>query len=203
MQHEIISIIGGGWSLRELHPEGRSRIPGYKIGVNDSCTRLVVDEGLTMDRLWIEGRWAQLRNIRLPVWVRDSALRNIVKRPVWLNSFSCDHETVQLSDDPGRLNGPNSGHCAINLAYQRRPRRIILWGFDMNRAADGAPYWYPAYPWSKAPQGNTSNRSYSEWATGFEVVAAQCKAAGIEIINASLVSAITSIPKVDPWTLLV
>lgn len=202
MPCSTISVIGGGWSLRELRPEGRARIPGFKIGVNDACTRMVVDVGLSMDRLWIEGRWSQLRNIRLPVYVRDSALRNITKRPVWLTPFACDHETFQLSGDTGQLNGPNSGHCAINLAFQKRPTKIILWGFDMNRAPDGAPYWYPVYPWSKSSTGNTSNRSYGEWAHGFEIVADQCAAAGIEIINASLVSAITNLRKVDPWTLL-
>lgn len=202
MHSDTVSVIGGGWSLRELHLEGRSRIPGYKIGVNDACTRMVVDEGITMDRLWIEGRWGQLKNMRLPVWVRDSAMRNIGKRPIWLNQFRCDHETFELSDNHGQLNGPNSGHCAINLAFQRRPRRIILWGFDMNRASDGAPYWYPVYPWAKSSAGNTSSASYGAWAAGFKEIAERCAAAGIEVINASLVSAITEIPKVDPWKLL-
>ncbi len=202
MSEALVSIIGGGWSLRALHDTGRDRIPGVRIGVNDAFVRMKCDMGVTMDRLWIEHRWNDAARIRLPLHVRETALRNIELRPLWLRTFLCDHETEQLSEDPGHLNGASSGECAINLAYQMRPERIILWGFDMCRAPDGSAYWYPAYPWSKRPSGSTPPGEYERWSHRMEAVQAACDRAGIKLLNASAHSAITCIEKVDPWSLL-
>jgi len=199
---EVVSVIGGGWSLGMLSPEERERIPGHRIGVNDSFLHLGCDEGVTMDRLWTENRWRECELIARPLSVRDTALRNIKAQPLWLTAFACDHDTDRMSDIRGTYNGRNSGACAINVAFQMKPRFIILWGFDMCRSPKGEPYWYPVYPWSRCREGNTPPRVYQDWSAGFRIIAAQCAEAGISVINASPVSAITTITKVDPCKLL-
>lgn len=204
MRRETISVVAGGWSLTSLGEEGRSRIPGLRIGVNDAFLKMRCDVGLTMDRMWTEHRWAKVKTLRQPFHASDNAVRNIkIGGRKWLQVFRYNIEALELSDTRGLLHGRNSGHCAFNLAYQMRPRRIILWGFDMERSPSGEAYWYPPYPWSKAgPRGNTSGADYAQWAARFLCPIEQCRAAGIELINASPVSAIIGVRKADPWALL-
>jgi hypothetical protein len=193
-----ISILAGGWSVKGLD---LTRLPGKVIGVNDSAVRARCDIAVSMDRLWTENRWANLHALKREAHIRKSAIKNIAARPDWLHLFDCDHTLAELSEVEGILNGTNSGLCALNLAYQMRPRRIILLGFDMCRSPRGEAYWHDPYPWSK-PQGGTGNGRYAEWAGQFARAAAQCKASGIEVINASKASKITAFPKVDPRDVL-
>lgn len=193
-----ISILAGGWSVKGLD---LSRLPGTVIGVNDSVVHARCHIGVSMDRLWLENRWANLQALKRIAHIRTAAMKNIAARPGWLRLFECDHTLAELSDKDGVLNGTNSGLCALNLAYQMKPQRIILFGFDMCRSPKGDAYWYPNYHWSK-PQGGTGNKRYEEWAGQFARAAEQCKAAGIEVLNASKPSRITAFQKIDPREIL-
>lgn len=194
MDGDTISILAGGWSAKAID---KSRLPGVVIGVNDSIVHAKCDIGLSMDRLWTEHRWANLQALKRPAYIRISALKNIDARPAWLHPFGCDHTLSELSDDKSVLNGTNSGLCALNLAYQMFPRRIILFGFDMCRGPHNECYWFPPYSWSK-PEGGTGNGRYKEWAGQFARAQEQCKAQGIEVLNASRHSKIEAFRKVDP-----
>lgn len=196
-----VSIIAGGWSLQELGDDGRLRIPGFRIGVNDSFLLTPCDVGLTMDRLWIENRIKRAEAIGKTLWVRRTAMVNIKQHTAFVRRFECDHETGAFADKAGQLNGPNSGHCAFNLAYKMRPKTIILWGFDMNRSPVGAAYWYQPYPWSKVG-GGTAGATYESWSRTIVPAMAQCLRHGIRVVNASPYSAVEGIEKVDPWSLL-
>ncbi len=199
-----ISVIGGGHSAGSLKNPPRG--VGIVIGVNDSMWRSQCAFGVTMDRLWMENRWAEI-NRRVGqgtlrhIHARHAALKNIRDRPPWLHGFDNDHTSSQMSDEPGRLNGTNSGLCALNLAFQMRPERITLIGFDMNRGPDGRAYWWqknaaePGYPWAK-PGGATTGGKYKEWAAQFAQFAQACRRERIQVINASPTSAITEFPKV-------
>lgn len=192
MQPDVISIIAGGWSVRGVDLD---RVPGTIIGVNDSVIHAPrCDIAVSMDRLWVEYRFPQLRERGKLAWLRRSAVQNVERKFPWLHVFECDHESPEFVDAPDMLNGTNSGLCAFNLAYQMRPKQILLFGFDMKRGANGEAYWYPPYPWtSKA--GGTSSRKYQTWAGEFFAAAARCKAAGIAVLNASPASAIDVFPK--------
>jgi hypothetical protein len=192
---ETVCVIGGGWSVRGVD---LAALPGILIGVNDSAIHARVDIAVSMDRLWAEHRFVELRERRRLTYLRRSAVQNLDTRWPWLHVFDNDHESVELSEDLARLNGTNSGVCAINLAFQLRPKRIVLFGFDMNRSKHGAAHWYPAYPWTTAA-GATSSGKYNAWAAQFDRIAAQCKAAGIEVVNASPTSAIKSFPKTSEF----
>jgi hypothetical protein len=198
VQPEVISIVGGGWSVRHID---QARIPGTIIGVNDSAVLLPrCDIAVSMDRLWTEYRFDVLRDRRRLAWLRRSAVQNVPSKFPWLHVFECDHESTEFIDLPDMLNGTNSGFCAFNLAYQMRPKFILLFGFDMNRNANRAAYWYPPYPWtSKA--GGTSTRKYKNWAGEFFAAARKCKDAGITVLNASPQSAIDVFAKTDEYAL--
>jgi hypothetical protein len=175
-----ITVLGGGSSLR-----GRdlSQLPGLVIGVNDAAYHRPCDIAVSMDRLWTENRWVWLRDRAGRTWLRRSAVKNCPERWEGLQIFECNHEAVALSPCDGVLNGTNSGFCAINLAVQMRPARIYLYGMDLGRGPAGEAYWYPPYPWAK-PQGGTADGRYAAWAQQLKTIAAQCAAAGIELIRA-------------------
>jgi len=191
-----ISVLGGGPSAQGLD---LSRLPGLVIGVNDACVLAPVNVCVSMDRLWTENRWGQLMALAKPTHLRRGCQRNCTGQWPGLVNFECDHTSTVMSDAPGTLNGVNSGMCALNLAYQRRPARLLLFGFDMRRQGD-RPYWWKPYEWR--PKGATSGGKYAQWARQFDQLAPQFKAAGIEVINGCKNSAITAFPRVSPQTLL-
>lgn len=203
---EVISVIAGGWSLTGVDLD---RIPGFRIGVNDSAWRARVQLGVTMDRLFFEGRRAQLEQ-RFPAdmssgfYYREGIDKAGTAPAHWVR-FDCDHRASNMSLDwkpRTRLNGMNSGICAINLAYRMKPERVILWGFDMCREPkSGRPYYHEPYPWAR-PNGATSDGKFLEWMRAFHDIRQQFDAAGIELVNASPGSAINTIKKIDPGVLL-
>ena len=198
MSVKDISIIGGGWSAANAD---LANAPGLVIGVNDSAVQTRCDIAVSMDRLWTEYRWPQLCAGLLSyelrhAWIRRAAAKNIEPDVNGLRLFECSHKSTVFSEHAGTLNGTNSGMCAFNLAYQMRPARIWLFGFDMNRSPDGQAYWYPPYPW--AGKGATTSGKYKEWSKQFDYAAKQCVAAGIKVLNVSTSSAIDSFTKIDP-----
>lgn len=174
---DTISIVAGGHSVSRVDP---AKIPGLIVAVNDSALRLPRrDIAVSMDRLWIEHRWAELRALGVETHFRKGAAKNLAPPlPAWLNLFDCDHTSAELSDEAGVLNGENSGYCAVNLAYQRRPRELYLFGFDMAAGPKAERYWYPPYPWVK-PGKDTSRGKYPAWAMSFELAARALARAGI------------------------
>jgi hypothetical protein len=194
-----LSIVSGGWSVADVD---LSKLVGFVIAVNDSGVLVPrCDAIVSMDRLWTEHRWSKLFEMGRSTWLRRSAIQNIppIDRTMatWLNVFECDHESSVFSDDPTRLNGTNSGACALNLAYLLKPRRLFLLGFDMNRSPKGRPYWYEPYPWANQ-NGGTGNKRYKEWASQFEQAAASFRSVGTEVFNVSPRSAIDVFQKITP-----
>lgn len=175
----------------------RDHLPGFVIGVNDSAVRARCDTCVSMDRLWTEWRWPDLVKIGRRAHIRDAALKNVTARPEWLRPFTCDYKTTVFSDFVNVLNGTNSGACALNLAWQKFPRRVYLFGFDMNRSPNGAAYWFPHYPWTQ-PQGATKKGKYDEWAGQMEQIAEQFRAINAEVLNVSATSSIEAFRKITP-----
>ena len=193
---DLISVVGGGPSAGLVDP---NKFPGLVIGVNSALEYARCDILVSMDRLWVEHNWDLLRVTHLPSFIRKSALRNCQGSWEGLVPFDCDHLTETFSDEAGRLNGFNSGYCALNLAYQLRPKRVYLFGFDMKRR-EGKVYWWPHYPWR--PTGGTSPGLYKRWAARFNKTPPQFKSVGIEVINGCEDSAIAAFKRVDPRTLI-
>jgi hypothetical protein len=170
-----VTVIAGGWSASQFD---LAKLPGTVIGVNDAGLLAPrVDILVSMDRLWAENRFDRLRGLRKPTWLRRKTLINIdLTGCRWVTPFENDHTSTVLSDEPGTLNGTHSGFCALNLAYQLRPRDLYLVGFDMRRGPQGEAHWFPQYPWS---ENSTGAARLQVWAEQFEGAAKKLHAAGI------------------------
>jgi len=176
-----ITIVAGGWSASQFD---LGKLPGTIIGVNDAGLLVPhVDVIVSMDRLWAENRMDQLRGLRKPTWLRRRTLMNIdLTGCPWVTPFENDHQSTELCDTPGTLNGTHSGFCALNLAYQMRPRTLYLVGFDMARGPKGEAHWFPPYPWSAS---STGAARLDVWAKQFDGAAAQLREAGIQTFIAT------------------
>lgn len=196
---KTVSIIGGGWSASLVDLK---RLPGTIIGVNDAAILAPrCDIALSMDRLWTEHRFDALRAAARNSYIRRNALQNLTIHWPWLKVFECDHTSTAFSLDASVINGPNSGYCALNLAYQLRPTRVFLVGFDMQRGPNGEAHWYPPYSWAPAG-GTTSAKKFAVWAAQLEHAAKQFKIAGIEVFNVTTRSAAKSFKRISPAELL-
>lgn len=218
MTGRTVSIVGGGWSMKGID---HSKIPGEVIAVNDSAFLLERKPNyiVSMDRLWVEHRWSNdpankggLVGLMLPTFLRRNVLKNVPwqDRPWgWLHAFDCSIQEPLMSLDPLVLNGPNSGHCAMNLAFTMKPKTLFLFGFDMCRNEKGEAYWFPPYEWvnnkraggvtqSQKAQGATGARRYTEWAGFMRQAAEQFKDLDCKVFNVSPMSAIQCFEKVSP-----
>jgi len=134
---ETIIIIAAGNSVKDMDLKAVCE-RGYVIGVKNAAWCAPADIGVCMDRHWTEQFISFLKG--KPWW-----LRKVPKDLEWegLRKFKCNHLSNEFAEEEGTLNGGNSGYCAVNLAYQMRPKRIFLIGFDMT----GEAYWYEPYWW--------------------------------------------------------
>lgn len=198
MVNEVI-VLAAGPSVRDYNLRDLER-RGILITVNGAGLYTKPDIALTMDRLVAEYCCPLFRIQGVPkVYIRKGTTQNFDTASL------CDGRYVQFEHDgdqpaymtpvEGRLNGSNSGTCGLNLAYQMAPKRVFMFGFDMQRGDKNAgdlPYWYPPYPWHLA--GAAKNRKFMEWVGEFDEVARQFKAKGIEVFNVNHRSRIESFP---------
>lgn len=197
MQPDVISVVAGGWSFRGVD---QRRVPGLVIGVNDAGTRLPICHTIvSMDRLWTEHRWEELKRLRRYTLLREACLPNIKERPWWLDVYKCDHTTSEIGGYR-QFNGTNSGAVAAQFALAFNPKVLYLFGFDMGVCPrTKRKYWYDDYSWVK-PGAGVGN--LHAWAKQFEPLAAEAKRRGIKVLNCSLASTIPVFKKVDPQRVL-
>jgi hypothetical protein len=205
----LVSVVAGGWSFGVVD---HKKIPGVIVAVNGAAEHLrcpIIDDVVTMDRLFFEYYWSLMLDfdtasaMEPDIWVRNHAakrmdrdLLNRAQDEGWLHVFRNDNSgRATMSDDPDVLNGSNSGMCALNLAYQMKPKRLYLFGFDMCLSPRGEAYWYKHYFWAR-PSGAGASQ-LAKWANEFTRVAAQFRDAGIEVINVSPASKIKCWPRVS------
>jgi hypothetical protein len=115
----------------------------------------------------------------------------------WLKSMTRTNLQI-LSTDPYKLNfNTNTGAAAINLAYLLGAQRIILVGFDMN--IEGIhQHWHNGYRSVETEENEPSNdlkATFTTHSAKFPAIKNQLDKLGIEIVNTSLNSSITCIPK--------
>jgi hypothetical protein len=85
--------------------------------------------------------------------------------------------------------GGNSGFQAINLAVQLGACRIVLVGFDMR--VDNGVHWHGEH---RTELGNPGLDNVIKWRRILDEAASELVGMGVEIINASASSALTSYP---------
>jgi hypothetical protein len=164
------------------------------IGVNESSVLVQCDVAVTMDRLWSEHRWHRYFTTRAgELWIRRGADKALPTHPR-RRQFECDHESWRMSDEPGVLNGTNSGMCGLNYAFQLKPQRLYLFGFDMQRGPKGQPYWHKPYEWRQ--KGATKPGTYRSWTPQFECIAQQFREAGTVVKQVNNRSRITAFEQI-------
>lgn len=98
----------------------------------------------------------------------------------------------RLHFEPGTIGGGgNSGFQALNLAVQWGARKILLVGFDMTDRAN--VHWYGRNQWPAANNPDQSN--FKRWLAAFEGAAGQLRDIGVEVFNASTISALGCFPR--------
>lgn len=190
-------ILGGGPSLLpwqsklwDLHQKGNV------ICVNDSYKRMnSPDLIVTLDHLWLEKNIEQIKWMSAPVIaaVDESNPRIPSSNLTYLKRLHRSGMNVEarFSDNPGELiNGMNSGHAALQVAYLKGAKLIYLLGFDFKEIADKT-HFHAGYPWHNR---DNSKRLYPVWAEAFKYTLPQLKMAAVEVFNCSGDSLLTVFP---------
>lgn len=179
--HDTVILLASGPSVKQYNLRNlESR--GTLIAISGAALYVKPHIAFTMDRLVAE--------LCYPLWliqgvprilIRECIVKNFKVEPHSTQLFQHDGPATQMTLAPGKLNGSNTGACALNLAYQMTPRRVFLLGYDMQRGPLNEPYWHPPYPWNTA--GAAKNGKLAEWALEFREIARQFRACGIQVFN--------------------
>ena len=120
----------------------------------------------------------------------------------WLKVIKKNNTPSGLSFDPRVLRwNLSSGAAAINLAVLFGAKRIVLLGFDMKKVeVDGKERenWHDDYERNPNPKRNP----YQRFLAPFPGIAESAKRHHIQIVNATLGSALMVFPIVDPEDVL-
>lgn len=192
-----VTVVAGGASVMNYRLRGIED-NSYVIGVNDAALYTRCHVAFTMDRLWLEGRQLLLKVIEPPeVWYRRGTPKNFEPPHRW-NAFVHDEGyPTQMTKEYGKLNGSNSGTCAVNRAFQLKPERVFLLGFDMQRGPKSEKHWYPDYPWANDEKSGTKRGTFNDWAQEFADIALQFNREGIEVFNVNHRSLIEAFPVIS------
>lgn len=88
--------------------------------------------------------------------------------------------------------GGNGGFHALNLAIQFGAKRVVLVGYDMR--VDRGVHWHGEHP---KGMNNPAEVNVRKWLHILDKQAGLLGRLGVEVLNASPVSALTAYPKVD------
>lgn len=116
-----------------------------------------------------------LRCFNGELWTRDRDAAN----QYGLNYIASINATG-LSTTPGLIHsGYNSGYQAINMAFLRGYRRIVLLGYDMKKGRDNRQHWFGEH---SQPQMCVP-LPFDTFIGAFEELATDAKILGLHIIN--------------------
>lgn len=125
-----------------------------------------------------------------------------VEKTGWVKFVGRDTKHPRgISPNPVKVSwNENSGAAAISLAAHAGAKRIILVGFDMKLNDEAKQHWHGVYRSggvSAQPKDRRKPMSlpFDRHLRGFDAIASDAKALGIEIINANPDSAISQFPK--------
>jgi hypothetical protein len=183
---DSVFLIGGGPSLRGM-PLGLLA-KRTTIAINDVAVHVPWATALfSLDPDWIVRRRDFVAAFRGERYLAAPAH---IPRDIPSVTYMDRVEAIGLSDDPQVIhNGGTSGYGALNLAYLKGAKFIVLLGYDYC-AIDDRCHWYDDKTTSSWDQS-----VLDEWAANFRSTTAQLRAKGITVVNASPVSRIDAFPK--------
>jgi len=191
---DVVSIVACGPSALKC---GAASAPGMVVAVNGAFRYVRHDVALTMDGRFAREEWPKLQG--RPFVVRGSAWQHAIdagaKHWEGVNVYACDNKSTRFATTPEPntgdmiLNGTNSGYVALNFAFNMKPRRVYLYGFDM----DEPEHFFGPYPW--AGQGCVNSEAkFGAWREEMHAAALQFRAAGIGVFNTNPRSRIREFP---------
>jgi hypothetical protein len=179
-----VVILGGGSSLTPAdvnYCRGRAKV----IAIKEAHTLAPWADALyACDEKWwryykgvpeFSGLKYRLEANGLHPWPDVQVLKNTGK------------DGLELSPN-GLRTGQNSGYQAVNLAVHLGATKIILLGFDMWRGPSGEANWFGKHPLHVASP-------YPVFLQLFATIAEPLKAAGVEVINASRFTVLSTFPR--------
>ena len=184
-----VVLVAGGSSLSGFDFGRLAELDAWLVGINESIFYAPrCDCGVSVDRRFVEKRFDRLQ---------EKIAGGMEMVAACGDGHRCDGMTVltrrltnRLSDRPTEIiTCGTSGYGALNIAYLKRARRILLLGFDYSH--DGAHY-YPDYEWHRPPKRADC---WHFWAKFYSSTKAQLDAAKVEVFNASPGSTITAFPR--------
>lgn len=185
----VVSIVAGGPSALKC---GAARAPGFVIAVNDAYQHVRHDALLSMDGRWAKNRLPMLMGGDGAVHIRRSAMRHVnpsecsTRTLQRVRVFDCDHTSGVFGVHAHVLNGPNSGYCALNLAYVMRPEVVYLFGYDHK-----GDHFHPESEWRQRGEGcANSPAKFKTWAEMCFAARAQFDLSGIRVVNTNRDSAV-------------
>lgn len=102
-------------------------------------------------------------------------------------------EGLELTEPGAIRHGHNSGFAAVNLAVLLGAARVVLVGYDMQRAGGdprGALHFYPC-------AGTVGRGEFATWLRIFQTLPPALEAVGVTVVNASRVTALEVFPRVE------
>jgi len=187
-----VYIVGGGTSLRGFDFD-QVRDKGLLLGVNDGAHYADAHALFSLDASYARKRWDYIKSHSNPYLALPEAHEA-------RNFNGAEHVTFYerrrgdgLAEDGRYINGVNSGFGALNLAYHKGAKFIVLLGFDMHTDDNGDIHFHEGYPWEA--DAKRTARYYEKWTRPFETAAKQLEKRGVEVWNASPTSRIEAFPK--------
>lgn len=182
-------MIGGGPSLRGFNFDLlKSRVT---VGVNDAAINLPwVTALFTADPTWVGNRRRQIGEFKGERYIAQTASRpRDIPGVVYLTKL----RDSGLSVVPTAVRiGGTSGSAALNLAFLKKAKVIVLLGYDYGCNSRQDRHWHSTQNW-----GNPVNMGvWKLWAQLYSTLVPQLAAAGVTVINACPTSQIKAFPKI-------
>jgi len=198
-RHDRVLIIAGGASLRAFNFDILSGDKNFRIiTVNDSYFHIASDYWISIDLFWNNVLSTETRGKCYRFLGVDKLLDfpniHYLKRPyvhpadkhLPVTNKDC------LIETPWQIQTHNSCYAALNLAYHFRAKKIAILGLD----ADDGPHWYDDIRTELGTRGWAI--SFSKLPDLFDLASRQLTSLGVEVINGSPHSRVTSFPRVPP-----
>ena len=182
MTHRVVSVVACGPSALLC---GAADAPGHVIAVNDAFLSVRHDRVISMD-----GRWSMHRvpahfagTEWPPLHLRRSAFDKVPNNKhedyKHIRTFDCDWQSAAFGKHIYQLNGPNSGYCALNLAYVMRPELVVLYGFD-----HAGGHFHAESEWRQRGEGcANSDAKFKVWVGACKTARQMFDARNIRVIN--------------------
>jgi hypothetical protein len=185
---DSVFLIGGGPSLRGMPLDLLAR--RATIAINDVGVHVPWATALfSLDPDWIVHRRSFVAAFKGERYLAAPAH---IPRDIPGVTYMDRMEAVGLSDDPRTIhNGGTSGYGALNLAYLKGAKFIVLLGYDYC-TVDGRRHWYDGETSSSWDQA-----VLDQWAAAFRSTTAQLRAKGVTVVNASPISRVDAFPKLS------